>query len=298
MTPWDYISDTLSQEPSMEGFKKGLRYLKEKGMDFLQATSMFSPESVAPLNKQAKDFASWVNESRVGKAVAQGAQAMQESGADYAIPAVGAMWGPTKSFLKKLSPEHYGNLTGVDKRALETLTESYPSVRNTRLEYNKSDAFGTPLGEIKRLEYLAGKKPGTIFLTDPRNYTIHPLEKKLSSPPIAYAHEGSHALTGTPSELASWGKFTEPNFSMYDNPTSLGTEGFAEGASHSMLNKYNKEVFTPYWQEYKDYPSDLKDVYIKSGYLGADFGSDLRKGIVPNQEKAIEELLTILKGVY
>jgi hypothetical protein len=85
---------------------------------------------------------------------------------------------------------------------------------------------------------------------------------------------------------------------MYDNPSRLAVEGFAEGGSHTAMNKYNKEVFAPYWQEYKDYPSDLKDVYLKSGYLGADFGSDLRKGLVPNQQKAIEELLTILKGVY
>lgn len=30
-SPWDYVSETLSQEPSMEEFKKGLKYIQEKG---------------------------------------------------------------------------------------------------------------------------------------------------------------------------------------------------------------------------------------------------------------------------
>ena len=299
---WDYISDVLSQKPDMEAFNRGLEYLKQKGVGALtaisEATAIPGQES---LNKEAKDFASWVNESQVGKTVIQGTQAMAESGADYGIPglpAMGALWKRTEPFLKKLSPEHFANLSKTDKRALETLTEAYPSVRNTRLEYNKSDAFGTPLGEIGKSEYLAGEKPGVIFLTDPQNYISHPLEKKLSSPPISYAHEASHAFTGTPAEFATWGRFKEPNYSMYDNPTALSAEGFAEGLSHSILNKYNKKVFAPYWQEYKEYPQDLRNVYLKSGYHGADVGSTLRGGNIPNQQETIEKLLEILKGVY
>lgn len=213
----------------------------------------------------------------------------------------GAVWVPTtKNFLKKLSQEHYNALSPVDKRVLDLSTEAIPSVRNAELYYGVSDGFYAPPAATTLPEYLKRLNPGGIQLTDPQNYIGHRLEKRLSSPAIALMHEGGagHALTGGSKNLSSWGKFTEPNYTMYDNPSRLAVEGFAEGGSHAAMNKYNKEVFAPYWQEYKDYPSDLKDIYIKSGYLGADVGSDLRKGTVPNQEKVIQELLAILKGVY
>jgi hypothetical protein len=291
MTPWDYISETLSQEPSMEEFKKGLGYLKDKGMDFLQATSMLSPETVAPLNRQAKDFASWVSESQVGKAVAQGAQAVQETGADYGMPAIGALWGPTNKFLKKLSPGHYYNLNSTDKKALEALTESYPSVKAANLQYGVEDAYG--IKELRSLqEHLAGQKPGYILLTDPQNYTNHPLEKVLSSPAISYAHEGGHALTGGSSDIANWSKIP-----LMEGYPKAGVEGFAEGFSHALMGKYNKNVLAPYWQDYKKQFPDLKDAYLKPGYLGVDVGESIRGGNVPNQQNIIEELISILKGV-
>jgi len=52
MTPWDYISDTLSQEPSMEEFKKGLSMLTTSGVSY---EDMFRQGAEA--KQQAQDVA-------------------------------------------------------------------------------------------------------------------------------------------------------------------------------------------------------------------------------------------------
>jgi hypothetical protein len=63
------------------------------------------------------------------------------------------------------------------------------------------------------------------------------------------------------------------------------------------MGKYNKNVLAPYWQDYKKQFPDLKDAYLKPGYLGVDVGESIRGGNVPNQQNIIEELISILKGV-
>ena len=299
MAGYDALSDFVNQEADYN-FASGLEMLKRGGGWLMDATSPFSQAVSEPLNQDIKRFADYVNESSVGKVVAQGAQAVQDSGADYGVPVVGAMWGPTRKLLKTLSPEHFQSLSAKDLQVLERATEAYPSVKNAGLQNFIEDAFHGPLSNPELKTYLEGKAPGMIYLTEPQNYINHPMEKKLSSPAMSLLHEGGagHAVTGSSAELTSWGKFKEPNFTMYDNPTRMAAEGFAEGGSHTAMNKYNKDVFAPYWQDYKEYPSDLRDIYIKSGYLGADFGSDLRKGLVPDQSEAIYQLLNILKGVY
>ena len=234
------------------------------------------------LNIQAQDFTTWVNESKVGKAVAQGVQAMTETGADYGIP-IAALWKRTEPFLKKLSPEHFASLSKSDKRALETLTESYPSVRNSSLITGLEDAFRDQYKNLP--EQLIGAKPGEITLTYPKYYT-HPLEKKLSSPAISYAHEGAHAFTGGSGNLAGW-------TSDLDEFARPSVEGFAEGFSHALLNKFNKDVLAPYWWEYRAKPG-FKDVYTASGYHGVDVANSIKGGNIPDQRDAIQELMNIL----
>lgn len=53
-----------------------------------------------PLNRDIQNLASYVNNSSIGKLVSQGAQAVQDTGIDYAIPQVGLTKTVTSGILK------------------------------------------------------------------------------------------------------------------------------------------------------------------------------------------------------
>jgi hypothetical protein len=95
MASWDTLANFVNQEADYN-FASGLELLKRGGAEVLAATSPFSQAVSEPLNQDIRKFAEYVNQSGVGKLVAHGAQAMQESGADFGIP-VGPMMGVVRA---------------------------------------------------------------------------------------------------------------------------------------------------------------------------------------------------------
>ena len=187
--------------------------------------------------------------------------------------------------------------------ALEALTESMPSVRNAELNIGQSSLGSSYTQNMRDIynshQFAQGLFPGTIEINVPHfidgelSTWQYPLER---SPWLSYAHEGplGHALTSGSLDIRQWMRTQGGMANPMKAHARAAIEGFAEGGSHGVLDKYNKNVFAPYWGEYKG-QQPLEDIYTTAGALGVDVGNMARRGFLPDQEDVIDTLLRILK---
>ena len=196
--------------------------------------------------------------------------------------------------MAELLPRGIAEATKPDKealKALEFLTEEYPSVRNTNLYYipqlvsTKSSGFNPEKLHTADLgTYLAGKAAGRI--------SLRPGQKgwsSLLSPWLALGHESSHAFSGDPRHFFNWlniGRLPTINEFRYGSPRAV-SEGFAEGLSNAILGKYNKQAYAPY----VIHPFTNTKPYVEGGWLGRAVGEVFREGSKVNQEEIINLLL-------
>ena len=68
-----------------------------------------------PLNKDIHNFAASINESNIGRLLNQGIRAVQDSGADYAIPAAGPITGLTKAVTRGIFGGWLADLLNVGR---------------------------------------------------------------------------------------------------------------------------------------------------------------------------------------
>lgn len=186
-----------------------------------------------------------------------------------------APWPEVLKLLTKAAPQEIKALDKGSLAALERLTEAYPSVKGTRLGQSEFSRWHPPgiTGDVS--DWVRGKHPGgygDIFVTTP----------------LDYAHEGSHAFGGP---LHNW---AFAGLGMGGQPRAV-LEGFAEGSSHGLLDRFGKLADAPYWREsYKAAEPRLQQPYLKAGTLCRDVGSDIRSGKTIDQESVINELLQLI----
>lgn len=225
---------------------------------------------------------------------------MQGAMMDLVNP-VGAAWESTWPLLKRLSRSHFGDLISKDKRALETLTEMFPSVKNSILQEGTRDIFSAPI--LRNLDRtVQGEVPGTISISKPKNYNSV-FERLLSGPPMAYAHEASHAVSGNSSDLGFWAGLVNSVKQRWKDyigkeVSDAAVEGFAEGSSHAMMDRFNELVYAPYWNRLYKHTELLQKPYLDAGELGVDFGNSIRAGNPMDQRSTIDQLVDIITKHY
>ena len=215
-----------------------------------------------------------------------------------------APWSLVSKVLKYLGPRAWEELGVADKAALEALTEMYPAVRRAPIYagpqgMEKGSAWRFPTSTLDVPTWAAGgENLGSAYKNmlrgDPKRYfgsiRVDPASDieslGINDPAVSYAHEAGHVLGGP---LAAWTH-------NYGEPRKGVSEGFAEGLSNVLLDRYNKDASTWYWPfQYKKGPEAFKKPYIKAGYLGKDVGSEIRSGNKVDQQNVIELLLDIIK---
>jgi hypothetical protein len=221
--------------------------------------------------------------------------------------------------LQKLGPKAWKALDPKSKAALERLTMEYPAVEKAGLEvlqqpkgtweklFKPRTSHWKPPGI--RLSEQGGKIsadfatiPDWVKGTVPQGFGKVALQRSRYSPPdvdpaLHYGHESSHVLSGP---LFQWAASVPENIGitgMAEHPARSAMEGFAEGASHAMLNRYDTgRRGAPYWAQYYkgNTPKAAKEAYLKSGYLGKDVGSAIRGGETIDQRNVIDLLMSII----
>jgi hypothetical protein len=216
-----------------------------------------------------------------------------------------APWNKVVQLLQKIGPEAWAALDKPSKAAMELMTESYPSLKKSKLltqsgpSSDWADPVLTKLSEkgrrtITTREFLAqnpsiedwvggSADPGSIHLGGSSSKGGHPL---------ALSHESAHDITGP-----MYGWVNPPMGNQMNTSLRAGQEGFAEGMSNAMLNRFNKKAYAPYWPNNYRAAKDhqLRNAYLDSGKLGRSVGDELRSGTVPAQEDIINMLIKIIQ---
>lgn len=188
--------------------------------------------------------------------------------------------------------------------ALEAMTENYPSITKAKLDIGQSSLSSHYTQNVRDVYssnmFAEGLYPGKIVVNIPHMVEggsipnwMYPLER---TPWLSYAHEGplGHALTSGSLDIQHWLRTEAGVANPMKEHARAAIEGFAEGGSHGILNKYNKDVFAPYWGSYKGI-QPLEDIYTTAGSMGVDVGDMTRRGSLPNQREVISNLLSIIK---
>jgi hypothetical protein len=215
-----------------------------------------------------------------------------------------APWPEVVKLLEKLGPKAWAALDSKSKAAMELMIESYPSLKKSKLltQPGPSSDWADPVltklrekgrGTITMREFLAQSpsiKEWVSGSADPGSIRVGTSTSK-GGYPLAVSHESAHDITGP---LYGWVK---PNMgNQMSTPLRAGQEGFAEGMSNSMLNRFNKDAYAPYWpNHYRAEVHPLRNTYLDSGKLGRFIGDELRSGNAPPQEDIINMLIKLIQ---
>lgn len=222
------------------------------------------------------------------------------------IDAIGDMLGPKQAeaapwkdvvkLLTKLKPIEMKALDKTSLRAMEHLTERFPAVK--RVPVDIAEQYPTPYSVFQSPatwpsieQWVTGKVPFGV-----RRFGRIKLNPAAESVAMDYAHEAGHAFAGpTEDWVRKEATILPARVNKFWTPDIAGSEGFAEGISNALLNRFGKSADTYYWPRvYKEAPTWLQKPYNEAGYLGRDVGSDLRKGKSVDQQSMIEELIKII----
>lgn len=219
MSLWDSITDSYEMfktglDNTVQGVKSGLDYINQQTNPF--------PESITnPLNAQLEAFAKYVNESGPGKAVAKGAQAVQESGVDYGMP-TGALTGLTAGQVTKgIGKGWLGSLRAAINRTprAQNYYGTPPSEEGVKqliesLLVNEGSGIVKNYGSLRKLEDSL-KRAGAeedIFapvlkasgsLRSPRNPDWHGVHYPYSGEISLYSNPIAKAYTDAPTMRAA-----------------------------------------------------------------------------------------------
>jgi hypothetical protein len=217
-----------------------------------------------------------------------------------------APWVDVAKILRRLGPQYYRALSKADKKALEVLTERYPAVRGVDVESVRGTAIEDLLKTSSWQPPFMAPTMGEWVEQLPtdykyRNYGTIKLKPmyydSIADPAMEYGHEASHVFSGPLFDWAAPLRKDRVLGAQVDRPPRATMEGFAEGASHGLLNRYNTGYSgAPYWKSnYKNSPNILREPYLKAGRLGVDVGQALRGGENVNQREIIDLLMSIVK---
>lgn len=220
-------------------------------------------------------------------------------GSDYIMPGmapVGLVWNKTKPILQRLNPQ----IASKDLEVLERLSNEFPQIKKVELQVDPMADFSSwfmPLKEDVSTNSKMWSKnldTGTIRLGQQPNIAIAP--ELPISPELAYAHEASHTLSGP---LGYWVPQHYKALGLMDTaqPARAAMEGFAEGFSHGILNKFNKEARSGYWYPLYKRDNPAGEAFKSAGWLGRAFGEPFRKGAIIKPNEPTTELINLVNDI-
>jgi len=189
-------------------------------------------------------------------------------------------------------------------RALEILSEEFPSVRNTGVEFRgpnviketntwEPSAFYSKPSWDTLDTFLSGKPKSRIVVDSDFDAGLVQ----------ATTHEIIHSLTGGYHDLPYWMTGSIGRARSLQNIAAPIIEGVADGAAATIAQKSYPTLSSTkgnlYWPKMRIHPGQTNpvthDSYLHGGLVGRRVGDQLLQGKVPDQVGTIEELMYFLE---